>query len=72
MSESLSTEFSDSRLFHAIAFVVLATLAIVSKAARIRASGHPQADEFADGNVLQSPSEEDMLQMLEPANESSP
>ena len=31
---------------------------------RIRASGYPQADQFAAGNVLQPPTEEAMLEML--------
>jgi putative phosphoesterase len=43
----------------------------VTKAAeRIRATSYPQADEFALGNVLQPPSEEQMLQVFARAEES--
>ncbi|MGD8330408.1 MAG: metallophosphoesterase family protein [Acidobacteriota bacterium] len=38
---------------------------LVVAADRVRASGYPQADEFADGNVLSPPSAEQMLQAFE-------
>jgi predicted phosphodiesterase len=37
---------------------------VLDAAARIRSSGYPQANEFADGNILRPPSEAQMLEVF--------
>ena len=37
---------------------------VLDAAARIRSSGYPQANEFADGNILRPPSGAQMLEVF--------